>query len=170
MAKAEFEQGLADNAKVLQGMTINFKRTDAQEAALKALLKAQQDPASPSYHKWLTPAQFGQQFGMSAADLAKVSAWLQQEGFTITSVAQSNNAIGFSGSIASVEKAFQTQIHNYTVNGETHFANSTQISIPSALAGTGEQCSRTGRLQGEARDCSSPKAGRPAAIRILLRE
>jgi len=135
LAKAEFDTGLADNSQVLQGITINFKRTDAQEAALKALLKAQQDPASPSYHKWLTPAQFGQQFGMSSADLAKVSAWLQQEGFSIAWVAQSNNAIGFSGSIASVERAFQTQIHNYSVNGVKHFANSTQISIPSSLAG-----------------------------------
>ena len=134
-AKPEFDTGLADNAKVLQGMSINFKRTDAQEASLKALMQAQQDPASPSYHKWLTPAQFGQRFGMSAADLAKVTAWLQQEGFTITSVAESSNAIGFSGSIASVEKAFQTQIHNYSVNGETHFANATQISVPRALAG-----------------------------------
>ena len=35
MAKAEFDQGLADNAKVLQGMSINFKRTDAQEAACR---------------------------------------------------------------------------------------------------------------------------------------
>ena len=81
MAKAEFDQGLADNAKVLQGMTINFKRTATQEASLQALLKAQQDPSSPSYHKWLTPAQFGEQFGMSSADLAKVSAWLQEAGF-----------------------------------------------------------------------------------------
>ena len=135
LARAESEAGLVDNAKVLQGMIINFKRSDAQEASLKALLAAQQDPSSPSYHQWLTPAQFGQQFGMSAADLAQVSAWLQQEGFTITSVSQSNNSISFNGSVASVEKAFQTQIHNYRLNGETHFANSTQISIPSALAG-----------------------------------
>ncbi len=99
-------------------------------------MQAQQDPASPSYHKWLTQAQFGQQFGMSAADLDKVSAWLQQEGFTVTSIAPSNNAISFSGNIAAVERAFQTQIHNYSVNGETHFANATQISIPSAFAGT----------------------------------
>ena len=28
---------------------------------------------------------------MSAADLAKVSAWLQQEGFTVTFTSQSNN-------------------------------------------------------------------------------
>jgi Pro-kumamolisin, activation domain/Bacterial Ig-like domain (group 3) len=134
-ARTEYDTGLVDNAKVLQGMTINFKRSAAQEASLQALLAAQQEPSSPSYHKWLTPAQFGQQFGMSAADLAQVSAWLQQEGFTVTSTAQSGNSIGFSGSVASVEKAFQTQIHNYTVNGETHFANSTPISIPAALGG-----------------------------------
>ncbi len=136
MARAEFDRGLADNAKTLQGLSINFKRSAAQQAALQTLLKAQQDPASPSYHKWLTPAQFGQQFGMSAADLAKVSDWLQQQGFTVTSVAQSRNAISFTGSIANIEKAFQTQIHNYSVNGETHFANATQISIPAALSGS----------------------------------
>ena len=61
---------------------------------------------------------------------------MQQEGFTVTSVAASKNSINFSGNIAAVEKAFQTQIHNYSVNGETHFANATQISIPSSLAGT----------------------------------
>jgi len=135
-AKAEFEQGVADNSKVLGSMSINFKRTAAQEASLKGLLQAQQDPASPSYHKWLTQAQFGQLFGMSAADLDKVSAWLQQEGFTVNSIPPSNNAISFSGNIAAVERAFQTQIHDYSVDGETHFANATEISLPSAFAAT----------------------------------
>ena len=135
-ARGEFDQGLSDNSKVLAGMTINFKRTEAQEASLAALLQAQQDPASPSYHKWLTQAQFGQEFGMSSADLAKVSTWLQEEGFTVTFNSASSNAISFSGNIAAVERAFQTQIHDYSVNGEKHFANATQISIPSAFAGT----------------------------------
>ncbi len=80
---------------------------------------------------------------MSSADLDKVSAWLQQEGFTVTSVSQSNNSILFSGYIATVERAFQTQIHNYSVNGETHFANATQISIPSAFAGSRGRRSRS---------------------------
>ncbi len=136
MARAEFDQGLADNSKVIQGMSVNFKRSAAQEASLQALLKAQQDPGSPYYHKWLTQAEFGQQFGMSSADLDKVTGWLQQEGFTVTSVATSKNAIGFSGNIADVERAFQTKIHNYSLNGETHFANADQISVPSSFAGT----------------------------------
>jgi subtilase family serine protease len=134
-ARTEFDTGLTDNAKVLQGMTINFKRSEAQDASLQALLAAQQDPSSSSYHKWLTAAQFGQQFGMSAADLVQVSAWVQQEGFTVSSVAQSSNSISFSGSVASVERAFQTQTHNYSVNGESHYANATTISIPGALGG-----------------------------------
>ena len=136
LAKTADDQGLADNAKVLDGMSLVFKRSDAQEASLQALLKAQQDPASPSYHQWLTPVQFGQQFGMSAADVAKVSAWLEGEGFTVTWVAGSSNSIGFKGPVASVEKAFSTQIHSYRVNGETRFGNSTAISVPTALAGT----------------------------------
>ena len=135
LAKAAMDEGLVDNSKALTGMTINFRRTAAQEASLQALLQAQQTPGSPSYHQWLTPAQFGQQFGMSSADLAKVSDWLQQEGFTVNSVAQSNNAISFSGTVATVERAFQTQIHSYSLNGEKHFANATNISIPAAMAG-----------------------------------
>lgn len=133
--QAATDQGLADNAKTLSGMTINFRRTAAQEASLQALLQAQQTPGSPNYHQWLTPAQFGQQFGMSSADLAKVSAWLQQEGFTVNGVAQSANSIWFSGNVAAVERAFQTQIHSYNLNGETHFANATNISVPAAMAG-----------------------------------
>jgi subtilase family serine protease len=133
-AQSEFDRGLADNAKVL-ALNISFQRTEAQAANLKALLDAQLDPSSPSYHKWLSQAEFGQQFGMSATDLANVSAWLEQEGFTITGVSASSNSISFSGSVGAAENAFHTQIHNYSVNGEAHFANATQISIPSALAG-----------------------------------
>ena len=136
LAKVAMDEGLVDNSKNLAGMTINFRRTAAQEASLQALLQAQQTPGSPSYHRWLTPAQFGQQFGMSSADLAKVSDWLQQEGFTVNSVAQSNNAISFSGTVATAERAFQTQIHSYSLNGQKHFANATNISIPAAMAGT----------------------------------
>jgi hypothetical protein len=136
LARAAMDEGLVDNAKTLGGMTINFRRTAAQEASLQALLLAQQTPGSPNYHQWLTQAQFGQQFGMSPADLAKVSDWLQQEGFTVNSVAQSGNSISFSGNVAAVERAFQTQIHSYSLNGEKHFANATNISIPAAMAGT----------------------------------
>ena len=71
----------------LVGMSLRFSMTAAQEAALDQLLADQQNPSSPRYHQWLTPAQYGAQFGLSSADLAKVNAWLTSQGFTITGVA-----------------------------------------------------------------------------------
>src|SRR6266436_3168259 len=46
------------------------------ETALRQLLDAQQTKSSGSYHAWLTPGQFGQQFGPSDADLQAVTDWL----------------------------------------------------------------------------------------------
>ncbi len=123
----------AGNTKL--GMSIRFNMSAAQEAALDQLLADQQNPASPNYHQWLTPAQFGAQFGMSSTDLAKVSAWLTSQGFTVTGVANGGLYISFEGTVAQAEAAFATSIHNLSVNGETHFANITNISVPSAFAG-----------------------------------
>src|SRR5205823_3344066 len=53
-------------------VTMMFKTSDAQQAQLDTLLQQQQDPASPNYHRWLSPDEFGDQFGLSANDLTKV--------------------------------------------------------------------------------------------------
>src|SRR3984885_6413957 len=142
-ARPQYDQGPVASFMQLQGMTLNFNRSATQQASLNALLAAQQTPSSSSYHQWLTAAQFGQQFGMSQQDLDQVTAWLQSQGFTINAVAGSHTAIRFSGTAGMAEQAFHTQTHNYKVNGQTHFANATQISLPSAFAST---VSRVGGL------------------------
>ncbi len=135
-ARAEYDQGAVDGSMRLSGMSMTFAPTASQQAALTSLMKAQQTPSSPSYRKWLTPQEYAARFGMSQADIAKVSSWLQSQGFTVDKVADSQNAIWFSGTAATAEAAFHTAIHNYSVNGETHFANAAPVSIPSALAGS----------------------------------
>jgi subtilase family serine protease len=112
-----------------------FKPTAEQKAELDALVQAQQTPGSTWYHKWLTPAEYASRFGLSDSDIAKIESWLEGHGFAIDRVSNSHNSISFSGSAGTVESAFQTEIHYYKVDGETHFANATQILIPSALAG-----------------------------------
>ena len=92
----------------LNGISLYFNRSAAQQADLKALLKAQQDPASPQYHQWLTPDQFAARFGMAQSDLDKVQSWLQQQGFSIDSVSRSHNMVRFSGTVGQVESAFGT--------------------------------------------------------------
>ena len=118
----------------LQGITLVFSRTPAQQSALDALVAAQQNPVSPQYHQWLTPAQFGAQFGVAASDIAATEAWLQQQGFTIDGVSNSRDRIHFSGTEAQVESAFATQLHFYSSSTGNHFAPSTALSVPAALS------------------------------------
>ncbi len=136
LARPEFDQGRVSASTKVPYMTMFFAPSVSQQAALKALLAAQQNSASPSYHQWLTPAQYGAQFGMSSGDLAKAEAWLQAQGFVVLDVANGRNAIHFSGTAAQVEEAFHTQLHQYLINGTTHLANSTVLALPAALAST----------------------------------
>jgi subtilase family serine protease len=134
LAQARFDAGRVPADTKLEGITLYFKRSAQQEAALQALIKAQQNSSSPQFHKWLTPDQFAASFGMASSDIDKAESWLQQQGFSIDSVARSRNAIHFSGSAGQVEQAFSTQMHYYTIGGQKHFAPSTALSLPAALA------------------------------------
>ena len=139
LAQAKFESGRLAAGTKIQGISLYFSRTQAQEADLQTLLAAQQNSSSAQYHKWLTPDQFAARFGMSDSDLAKVKSWLEAQGFSIDSIARSRNLIRFSGSVAQVESTFATEMHHYTLSvrgvTETHFAPSTALSLPAALAG-----------------------------------
>ena len=65
---------------------------------------------------------------------SKITAWLTKQGFTVDNVTKSKRVIQFSGTSGQVEHAFQTSLHSYQVNGETHVSASTDISVPEALA------------------------------------
>src|SRR5271165_5772575 len=134
-ALSQFDQGPVSPTLPMQRMTLVFSHTAAQQAALDQLLEEQQDPASGNYHKWLTPEEFGDRFGLAQADVDLVSAWLTSQGFTVNEVARSRTWIAFSGIAAQVEAAFHAPIHNYLVDGKLHFAASTDISVPDAFAG-----------------------------------
>ena len=136
LAQPRFDAGRVPSDTRLNGMTIVFNRSAAQQADLEALLAAQQNPSSPLFHKWLTPEQYAARFGMNQADIDSVSLWLQQQGFSVDSVARSKNMVHFSGSVGQVEMAFQTQMHYYNVEGAKHFAPSTELSLPAAIAPT----------------------------------
>jgi subtilase family serine protease len=134
LAQARDDQGIAPPDLPLARMLLVLKRSDAQEAALDALLDAQQDPNSASYHQWLTPDSFGQQFGPADQDIQEVAAWLASHGFQIGGISRGRTVIEFSGTAAQVQQAFHTEIHKYLVNGETHWANASDPQIPQALA------------------------------------
>jgi hypothetical protein len=133
LASPEFDRGAAPSSMALHRMLLVLDRAPEQEAVLQRLLVAQHDKSSPNYHKWLTPEQFGQQFGPADADIQTITAWLQAHGFQVANVAKGRSVVEFSGSVAQVMEAFHTDIHKYVINGEEHWANSSDPQIPSAL-------------------------------------
>ena len=131
---AEDEGSVAANTTI-PGMTLVFKRSPEQQAALEQLLADQQNPASPRYQQWLTPDTFAARFGMADADLAAAQSWLQSQGFHIDSVPHSRDRITFTGTALQVQAAFGTELHHFRTERELHFAPASDLSLPTALAG-----------------------------------
>ena len=131
-AQPQFDQGPADAALRLD-LTLAFKLTEQQQAALDQLLNEQQDRSSPNYRRWLTPEQYAARFGLSAADIAKTRGWLEEQGFNVGYVARGRNWISFSGTAGQIRQVFQTEIHRYARDGEMHFSNASEPLLPAAL-------------------------------------
>jgi uncharacterized protein (TIGR03437 family) len=132
-ALAANDQGRVTPSLVVPYITLTLAPSASQQADLDKLLAGQQTPGSPNYHHWLTPEEYGQRFGASDADIGKITQWLQQQGLKIVSVARGKSWIAASGTAAQVEAAFQTEIHSYAADGETHFANASAPSVPAAF-------------------------------------
>ena len=133
LALAKYDRGAAPASLPMQRMLLVLKRSPELEASLVALLDQQQDKSSPNYHAWLTPEQFGQQFGPADADIQAITSWLQLQGFQVARVSNGRTVIEFSGTAAQVQSAFHTEIHEYSVNGADHWANASDPQIPTAL-------------------------------------
>lgn len=134
LARAQFEVATAPPNLRMDRMLLVLKRSSEQETALLQLLDDQQDKSSSDYHKWLTPEQFGQQFGPADSDIQAVTSWLQGHGFEAVQVSKGRTVIEFSGTAAQVQEAFHTTIHKYLVSGKAHWANANDPEIPVALA------------------------------------
>ena len=132
-ANPQFDAGPVDPAMKLDHVMVMLKRSAAQQADLDQLLAEQQDRSSRNYHAWLTPEQFGNRFGLSPNDVAQVVSWLQSEGLAVDEVSRARNWIWFSGSAARMQAALRTQIRRYRVDGELHFANADEPSVPAAI-------------------------------------
>ena len=134
LARPANDRGALADSQPMTHMLLLLQRSPEQDFALKQLMGAQQAKGSSSYHAWLTPEQFGLQFGPSDADIRTVTDWLTRQGFQVSSVSKGRTVIDFSGNAGQVRNAFHTEIHKFVVNGEEHVANVSNPSIPEALA------------------------------------
>ncbi len=118
----------------MEHLTLVLERSPQQEKAFEQLLSDQQNPASPSYHQWLTPLEIGERFGLSDGDMAAITGWLQSQGLHVDWIAPSRIFVGFSGTAGDVGRAFGTELHYYKVQGEQRISVASDPLIPAALA------------------------------------
>src|SRR5262249_12345014 len=84
----------------------------------EAHARAASDPKSPSYGKYLTPAQFRQRFSPSQASVGAVQSWLKSQGFMINYTPANNRYVVAEGTLAQASAAFATGFNIYKVNGK----------------------------------------------------
>jgi len=133
LAQPKYDRGPVAASLPMQHMLLVLKRSPEQEAALESFMAEQIDPSSPNYHHWLTPTEFGQMYGPAQQDIDVITKWLGAHGFQVEKMGAGRTVIQFSGTAAQVQGAFHTAIHQYVVNGEQHWANSSDPAIPTAL-------------------------------------
>jgi hypothetical protein len=134
LARPEFDQGAVANSTPMNRMLLLLQRSPEQEAALRQLMDEQQSKDSANFHQWLTPDQFGRQFGPADADIQAITDWLTRQGFQGIKVAAGRTVIEFSGNVGQVRNVFHTDIHKFNVKGEWRQANISDPQIPVALA------------------------------------
>ncbi len=112
-------------------LSISLRTQHPEELA--TLLAALQTPGSPSYHHWLTPAEFTARFAPSADEYAAVVEWLEQQGMTVTTW-PNRLYIGAGGMVAHAEQAFAVRMSRYERHGREGLATDESPSVPAALA------------------------------------
>ncbi len=127
--------GPADLNAPLDRMILVLTRSPEADAKLESLLAAQQDPGSPEYHRWLTPAEFGRRFGISDEEVEKVAAWLEQQGLTIDEIGQGRGWMNVSGPVSRVESAFGTRVHTFSSAEGERPVRVDSLALPRELSG-----------------------------------
>ena len=133
-ANALNDRGPVDDSAPVGHIVLMLKRSDDQQRSLDAAIDQLHNPNSESFHKWLTPAEFGRRFGPADEDVAAVAGWLESKGFIIEDMPPSKTNITFTGTVGQMRQAFHVNIHHLSVNGEAHEATMNEPRIPSALA------------------------------------
>jgi subtilase family serine protease len=115
-----------------QSVLLVLTQTAQQKADEQEFLNELQDPKSPNFHQWLTPAQYNARFGPSSAEVATITQWLLGAGFT--NIQPQGLTMSFDGTAGQLESAFGISINNYIVNGKQCEASPDNQSVPANIA------------------------------------
>lgn len=86
---------------------------------LDTLAQQLYNPASPNYRHWLKPSDIAANFAPSAQEAAAVQQFFVSHNLKVVTVGPNNLFVRARGTVGDVGKAFQVQLNNYQVRGNT---------------------------------------------------
>jgi subtilase family serine protease len=119
IASLATDQGRAAPDK-LETLTVVLKLPD--RAGFDAAIDALYDPASPHYHAWFSDADL-ERYAPSVADFETVRNELLNHGLQVVSADPHRFSLRIKGSVASIESAFQTELHQFSFKGQPYQAH-----------------------------------------------
>src|ERR1022692_3398811 len=122
---------VAAASRVSFGLVLGLRNA----SGARAFVRAVSSPGSPTFHHYLTDAQWASRFGPGKAAVAKAESWLRHQGFTIGSVPKDRLFVSASGTALKVEHAFGVKLGYYKVNGHKVRLANGKLTIPSSIAG-----------------------------------
>lgn len=133
-ARPAWATARADTGTVPAGTVIDARvyLAGRDPAGLAAYARQVSTPGSPKYAHYLTPAQYQERFGSTAAQVSGVRRWLTGAGLKVTTVTA--HYVGVRGTEAAIAAAFGTTLHTYRVAGASQRAPQAQVSVPAAVA------------------------------------
>lgn len=117
-----------------QIMSLDVVLPVRDKAGLDAFVADVNNPASPSFHQFLTPAQFTARFGPTQSDYNAVVRYLGQHGLTITGGSRDGMDVQVKGPVSAVEAAFNVSMHAYRHPTENRVFYSPDREPTTALA------------------------------------
>ena len=122
------DQGKFDET---QELPVSVSLKPGNEELLGQELMAIYQPGSPKYRQFLTPAEFRARFSPTDDQLAKVTAYLQQQGLHSISTDKNGLLVHAVGSVHNLNSAFNTEIHQFADSkGHTFHAPSFELQTP----------------------------------------
>lgn len=114
-------------------ITVTVWLKQRNKAALDELVHQMYEPASPTYHHWLTRDEYRSRFAPTAESAAQVREYLTAHSLHVTSADKFNHYLVAQGRVSDVQNAFNVQLNRYNMNGHIHRVSNASATIPGAV-------------------------------------
>src|SRR5262245_44204976 len=116
-----------------RSMEVTLSLDLRDRAGAEDLSRAQHDPESPLYNRWIAPEEFQARFGPAPDDLQAAKDFLEAAGFTDIRTPASR-MVTARGTVRHAERAFAVTVNTYLYRGREVYANADDPILPPGLA------------------------------------